>query len=156
VLSSLAVVSVYLLGRELFDRTVGLIAAALFAFQPWIVWLGMSGMSSDLPSAVLVPLFGMFLVRWLRTDRPSALVAAAACLGIANGFRYENWLFAAVFSVLVLIVAVSQWKQRVLSQQGAAAATVALILVNALPVGWMMASYVVLGDWLPAMHGINS
>jgi hypothetical protein len=156
VLSSLAVVSVYLLGRELFDRTVGLITAALFAFQPWIVWLGMSGMSSDLPSAVLVPLFGMFLVRWLRTDRPSALIAAAACLGIANGFRYENWLFAAVFSVLVLAVAVSQWKRRVLSQQGGAAAAVALILVNALPVGWMAASYVVLGDWLPAMHGINA
>ena len=70
VISGIAVVVVYLLGRELFGRAVGFLTAALFAFQPWHVWLGISGMTSDLPSVVLIALFGVFLVRWLRTDQP--------------------------------------------------------------------------------------
>ena len=156
VLSGLAVASVYLLGSELFGRTVGLVTAALFTFQPWLVWLGMSGMGSDLPSVVLISLFGAFLVRWLRTDKPSALVKAAGFLALANGFRYENWLFALVFSILVACVAFSRWRRHDLTGRRVAVSGFALLLVNALPVSWMAANYVVFGDWLPAMHGINA
>jgi len=156
IVSSLAVVTVYLLGRELFGRAVGLATAFLFTFQPWHVWLGMSGMISDLPSVVLIPLFGLFLVRWLRTDEPKALIAAGASLAVANGFRYENWLFAAVFSVFVVLIAATRWRQHELTRRFILSAVAAILLVNALPVAWMAASYVAFGDWLPAMHGINA
>jgi hypothetical protein len=156
ILSSVAVISVYLLGRELFGRAVGLVAAFLLAFQPWIVWLGISGLSAELPSLVMLPLFGTYLVRWLRTDRPSALLAASAFLAIADGFRYENWLFSAVTSVLILYLIVSRWRRGGLTRQWLAAAACALVVLNGLPVGWMAASYVLYGDWLPAMHGINA
>jgi hypothetical protein len=156
IVSSLAVIAVYLLGRELFGRPVGLVTAFLFTFQPWHVWLGMSGMSSDLPSVVLIPLFGMFLIRWLRTDESTALVAAGGCLAIANGFRYENWLFAGVFSVVVVLIGAARWRHRALTRRFVLSAVAAVALVNALPVAWMAASYVVFGDPLPAMSGINA
>jgi hypothetical protein len=154
--SSLAVVSAYGLGRELFGRTVGLATAFLFTFQPWHVWLGMSGMSSDLPSVALIPLFGMFLIRWLRTDAPRALVAAAAMLALASGFRYENWLFCIVLSGLVVATGVERWRQGRLSRAWVVPAVWALVIANGFPVLWMASSYVVFGDWLPAMHGINA
>ena len=103
-LSAIAVVAVYLLGRQLFGRAAGFFAACLFAFQPWHVWLGISGMTSDLSSVVLVALFGVFLVRWLETDTARDLLAAAAFLGVANGFRYENWFFSSVFSMFLIFV----------------------------------------------------
>jgi len=42
VISGIAVIVVYLLGRELFGRVIGCLTAALFTFQPWHVWLGIS------------------------------------------------------------------------------------------------------------------
>jgi Dolichyl-phosphate-mannose-protein mannosyltransferase len=156
VVSAIAVIAVYFLGRELFGRAVGFLTACLFAFQPWHVWLGISGMTSDLPSVVLVTLFGIYLVRWLRTGVLRDLALAAGCLGVANGFRYENWFFSAVFSIFVVFLAVSRWRQSCLTRRWLTVAVCALAMINVFPVVWMIASYVVLGDWLPALHVTNA
>jgi hypothetical protein len=155
-ISGTAVIAVYLLGRELFDRRVGLVTAALFAFQPWHLWLGMSGMTSDLPSVVLITAFGLFAVRWFRTDEPSSLLAAAALLAVANGFRYENWFFSLVLSLVVVFSSVVRWRQQRMTRRRVIAAVCALAMVNAFPIIWMVASYFVLGDWLPALHTTNA
>jgi hypothetical protein len=154
--SGIAVVAVYFLGRELFGRFVGCLTAALFAFQPWHVWLGISGMTSDLPSVVLIALCGVFLVRWLRADAPRDLLAAALLLGVANGFRYENWFFSIVLGLLVVVDAVSRWRRRRLAPRWVAVAVCGLVMINAVPIMWMAASYYVLGDWLPALHTTNA
>jgi hypothetical protein len=152
-LSGVAVIAVYWLSCELFGRAAGLLAAVLFAFQPWHIWLGISGMTSDLPSVVLITFFGVYLVRWTRTDGKYSLLAAATLLGIGNGFRYENWFFAILFSAVVAFVAVSRLRQ---GRGALSNAVAALVIVNAFPVAWMTASYVVLGDWLPALHVTNA
>jgi hypothetical protein len=151
-ISAIAVIVVYLLGRELFGRAAGFLTACLFAFQPWHVWLGISGMTSDLPSVMLIGLFGLFLARWLRTDEPRALLAAAGSLGIANGFRYENWFFSLVASLLILFIAVLRWRRGRLVRQWVIVAVCALTIINAFPIIWMTASYIRLGDWLPTLH----
>jgi Dolichyl-phosphate-mannose-protein mannosyltransferase len=156
VLSGLAVLMVYLLGRELFGRRTGLFAAFLFAFQPWHVWLGISGMTSDLPSIVLMTCFAMFLFRWLQADEPRLLLAAAGSLAVANGFRYENWFFAVVFSLYIVYVAVLRVRQRRLDRRWVTVAACVLTIINGFPVIWMAASYYVLGDWLPALHKTNA
>ena len=152
VISGVLVVALYFLGRELFGRFVGVLTAAVFAFQPWHVWIGISGMTSDLPSVLAIVLFGMCLFRWLRSGSDAALLAAAAFLGVANGFRYENWFFTVVFSVLVLLLTARRWKHARLSPRSAAATACALVMVCAIPVAWMTASYLVFGDWLPALR----
>src|SRR5262249_32286524 len=70
----------YLLALELFGRAAGTVAATLFAFQPWHVWLGVSGMTSDLPSVLLIASFALYMVRWLRTEQTRELLTAAALL----------------------------------------------------------------------------
>ena len=109
-------------------------------------------MTSDLSSVVLITLFGLFLFRWLATEQPRALLAAAGSLAVANSFRYENWLFVLVFSLLIVFSAVGRWKQRRLSWQSVTVAVCALTIINAFPIIWTAASYYVLGDWLPPLH----
>jgi hypothetical protein len=155
-ISGLAVAVIYWLGRELFGRLAGLLAAVIFAFQPWHVWLGVSGMTSDLPSAVLVALFGLYLIRWLRTFDTRPLVIAATFLAIANGFRYENWLFTITFSATIVIITVARWIQRHRIHVSLPGIVLAMAMMNAFPVFWMVASYISMGDWLPALHVSNA
>jgi Dolichyl-phosphate-mannose-protein mannosyltransferase len=150
--SGILVVVIYVLARELFGRTAGCLAATVVALQPWNVWLGMSGMTSDLPSVVLIGLFGLFLFRWLESDRASALLAAASCLLAAAGFRYENWFFSLVFSLLVALDVLGRWMRGGVPWSAIGAGACAIALASAVPVVWMTASYVTLGDWLPALH----
>jgi hypothetical protein len=154
ILSAVAVIAVYYLGRELFGRAAGFLTAALFALQPWHVWLGISGMTSDMPSIIIITLFGLLLFRWVETKKPHILLAAAGCLFAANGFRYENWLFSVVFSLFIIIQLVLHWRRGQLSRHSLTLAIVALVVVNALPIIWMAASYYFLGDWLPALHKV--
>jgi hypothetical protein len=149
IVSSGAAIAVYFLGRELFGRKAGLCTAALFAFLPWNVWLGMSGMASDPSSVLLISLFGLFLFRWLQSNEPTALLAAAVFLAVANGFRYENWIYTGVFSLLLVWSMASQWRAGRLQQRTTAAVISALVLINAFPVIYMAVSYYTLGDWLP-------
>lgn len=61
-----------------------------------------------------------------------------------------------MFSLFVVFIAVSRWKRRRLTRQGITRVICALTLTNVFPVVWMTASYVVLGDWLPAFHISNA
>jgi dolichyl-phosphate-mannose-protein mannosyltransferase len=151
-ISGALVIAMYCLGRELFGRFVGLLTAALFAFQPSHVWLGLSGMTSDLPSVLLTVVFGLFLFRWLRSGETGPFLAAAAVLGIANGVRYENWFFSLVFSLLIVLRAAVQWKRELISRRSVVVAACALLMISVIPVAWMTASYLRFGDWLPFLH----
>jgi hypothetical protein len=152
-LSTIVVILTYLLGRELFGRTTGLFAAILCAFQPWIIWLGLSGHTSDLPSVVMITSFGLFLFRWLETNRSVSLLAAAGCLFVAAGMRYENWFFVAVFSLFLVYRFISDAKMGRLTGQSMTLIVSALVIANSLPIFLMAASYYVLGTLVPGMEG---
>lgn len=152
-LSSIAVVALYLLGRKLFGRTAGLFAAILCAFQPWIIWIGLSGMVSELPSVIMVTLYSLFLLRWLETNHSVSLLAAAGCLFVATGIRFENWFFSVVFSLFLVYRFISDARRGRLTGQAATVIASALVMANAFPILYMAASYYVLGDLIPGMQG---
>ena len=133
-----------------------MLTAGLFALLPWHVWLGISGMTAELPGTVLMTTFGLYFARWLKTDAPSALLASAVALAAAGGFRYEFWLFSVVFSAAVLLSAIASWRRKTLTVTRVWVFATAIVIVNAFPAFWMVAWYVMYGDWLPAMHQINA
>jgi hypothetical protein len=155
-LSGTAVVVMYFLGCEIFGRTAGLLTAALFAFLPWHVWLGISGMTSDLPSAVMIALFGLLLFRWFATENLSALPAAGACLFVANGMRYETWCFSVVFALLMIGTIILRWRGVRLGLREVIFAASGLAIASAFPLVHVGASYIILGDFLPAMRKTDS
>ena len=155
-LSGIAVFVVYRLGCDLFGRSAGLFSAVLFAFQPWIVWLGISGMTSDLPSVIALALFGLFLHRWFEINRAVSLFAAAGWLFVACGMRYENWLFAIIFSLVIAWKFISAMRRGEVNIGLTGSVGGALLIVIAFPVFYMAASYFLLGDLLPALEKTDS
>jgi len=149
ILSGVVVVAAYFLGRELFGRTAGFLTATLVALQPWHVWLGFSGMTSDLPSILFITVFAAFVFRWLETDRPRALLAAASALGLAQGFRHEGWCFGAAFSLFLVWRAVARAREGRLTRQWLTVVAVALTIMNAFPVFWMARTFYLQGDVMP-------
>src|SRR5262249_3074584 len=64
--------------------------------------------------------------------------------------------FAATFSLVVLFVLGARLRAGTLLTPTLLASVSALFLVSVFPIVWMVASYVVLGDWLPALHVTNA
>ncbi|HEX7781024.1 MAG TPA: hypothetical protein VF424_17370, partial [Vicinamibacterales bacterium] len=102
-----------------------------------------------LPSILLILVFATFMFRWFEADRPRALLIAAGSLGLAHGFRHESWCFAAVFSILLVFLAISRWREKRLTSRWLAFVAGALVLINAFPVGWMAKTFFTQGQWMP-------
>jgi dolichyl-phosphate-mannose-protein mannosyltransferase len=149
IISAVAVAAAFFLGRELFGRVAGVLTAALVALQPWHEWLGFSGMTSDLPSIVLITLFATLMFRWFEDDQPRTLVSAAGSLGIATGFRHESWCLAAAFSAVLAFITISRLRQRRLTRQWLTGTVCALVMMTAFPVAWTTHSFLTQGDFLP-------
>lgn len=137
-LTAWLLVNLYLIGRALGGRLAGLLAATTGALYPWIVWLGVSGMSEPLFHATLTA-GALGLVRWVGEPRDRWLLLAAAGLLLSTMVRYEGWFYAAVFLPLVLAIG---WRRGELTPRvvGLALLPLAFALV------WMQQHWQASGD----------
>ncbi len=79
----------------------------------------------------------VFYMRWIRSARPSALLAASACAALGTTIRYESWIFVFVFLLLLVIrfgIAKNDFHAMV-------ARSACLLLTCAFPVYWIIDSY---------------
>jgi hypothetical protein len=100
VASSLAVMAIYGLGKQMFSRRVGTIAALLLATSPLFWFYGEIALPHTL-DAFLVILTTSFFYRVLRGE-PKSILAAVLSLAIAGGVRQQTLVFLfplALFSI---------------------------------------------------------
>jgi hypothetical protein len=122
-------VALYIIGTTIAGRLAGLIAAGIGAMFPWVVWMGVSGMSEPLFHATLAAGVAAF-VRWLYHPSDHLLFFAALGIGLATMVRYEGWFYAAAFGPLALVIA---RRQGVLTPR-----TIAILSIAALfPLIWI-------------------
>jgi 4-amino-4-deoxy-L-arabinose transferase-like glycosyltransferase len=97
---TLTIVAMYLLGRELFDSALGIVAAFLLAINRWHIILSRSGFR-----VILLPLFTILLlhmvVRALRKGRPFDFALAGLVMGLGM-HSYTSIAFAVVAVVVAL------------------------------------------------------
>ena len=113
-------------------------------------------MTSDIPSVITLSLFGLFLYKWLETNRSACLLAAAGCLFLAAGLRYENWFFSVIFSLVLVCKFIAALRRGKLTGKATTSFSGAIVIANAFPVFYMAASYYLLGDLIPAMQQTDS
>ena len=98
----LTVLAGYLVGRELFGRTIGLALAYLLAVSSWLVTLNRFGMYSTSSTPLFTLLTIGFLLRAMRTGRISDYGLAGLWLGLGLCFYTSFRLFVPVVGIFVL------------------------------------------------------
>jgi 4-amino-4-deoxy-L-arabinose transferase-like glycosyltransferase len=89
--SGLAVVALYLLGRELWGRRVGLAAALLLCFSPLFWFYGELALPHTVDAALV--LLAVWLLARVRRGDHRALWPAVAVLALAGGVRPQTLVF---------------------------------------------------------------
>lgn len=100
-LNGLAVVACYELGRRHWNRSVGGIAAFLFAVNPWAILLARKIWAKTLP-LLTVAFIAALLATFVR-KRPWALVGAFAALAALIGLQLEGVAFIPVLAFCLLL-----------------------------------------------------
>ena len=98
----LTLVSLFLLGRRLFDGSTGLLAALLFGAAPFVVYSG-TNFQLDLPLAAMVSLALLLLVRTDDFSRRSWSIVLG--LALALGMLVKPPFAVYLFPPLVLVIA---------------------------------------------------
>jgi 4-amino-4-deoxy-L-arabinose transferase-like glycosyltransferase len=98
-----AMAGLYLIGRELFDRNTGLIAAFFYGvFQPWLTW---KNLSFDAEMVMNLPIICAWAIAFRRSSsrlRPE-LFAAGALLGAAFLFKQPAAIAAVPLGIYLLL-----------------------------------------------------
>ena len=126
VLAALSVFALFLLGREIYGRLVGIIAALLAAVSPWFLLMS-STIMSHTSSLFFNSLFLLFLFRFFRRPSPPTGLAAGASWGMAFLVRPLNTFFFSLVFLGYFCIHLgkreAKWKRRKAVYLGAAALT---------------------------------
>ncbi len=144
----LAIPLIYFVGARLFNRKVGLLAAALLAFDPWHLQLTRWG-----HEASLCPFFGLLclaMMLWANfplvdnlTGPPKPLRAglAGAAAGIVCYGYFAIRIFVPVFLFAVVMATIPAWRRFVKTRKGLLSAA-AFVLAFGLIFGPMVWQYI--------------
>ena len=111
----------YLIGKLLHSRAVGIVAALLAIFKvgnsisgSLVIWTVSHPkmMMSEFPTAVCLALLVLFVILWLRgpEHKPYFALAAGGVLGLATLIRHNVWLLLPVILLAALLVYGRKWR----------------------------------------------
>jgi 4-amino-4-deoxy-L-arabinose transferase-like glycosyltransferase len=156
VLSTLTVWVVFLLGRELFDRRAGLVAAGCFAFYPnFVAYTHLLYAETQL--ALFNATWLLLLLRGARSGSLRALCAAGVALGLAALSRQLVFSFVLVAAAWLVWFRPDPWRRTL----PLAAAFVLATVLTILP--WTVRNAIEYGQLLPIaptggwalLHGVT-
>ena len=126
-----------LFARELFHRRSVTVMTALLAavFGPHVV-LSVVPLT-ELEFITFMVFAMMYYVRWIRSAKPSALLAASVFAALGTTVRYEAWIFVFVF--LLLLVLDSESRKAVFSKWWLP--PLVILITCAFPICWTIDSY---------------
>lgn len=115
---------VYLIGRELHSRALGLSAGMLAAFRgvnaivaaKWIDTASPKMILTDFPTAIGVAVFILLFIKWYKTPSGiGSLIWAGAILALTSMLRLNTLVILPVFLVAALFLIKLPWRQVVLA-----------------------------------------
>lgn len=99
----LTVLIVYLLGRDLFSKRVGILAALILTFTPALVALN-KVYGLDSPTILFFTLTIYLFIRALTKNNHSFFILSGISLGLAIGARFNNFLLLVILPIIYLII----------------------------------------------------
>jgi len=121
--------------HELFkDRRTTLITAALISVFPQKVILGVVPLTEILFISLIV-FACVFTVSWISKESFSSLIFASIFFAAASTFRYEGWIFSAIFFLLIVLF---YYKNFSASRWGIIVLLIVGCIIASFPVYWMI------------------
>lgn len=155
-MSTVTVWLVFLLGRDLFDRRAGLVAAGLFAFDP--VFIGYTHLLwAETQLALLNTAMLLLLLRGVREDSWRLALASGVLLGLAALTRQLMWSFGLLAAAWILVA-------RPRPRRGALRLAAAFLLGSVLAIApWTLRNAAVYRSFMPIaptggwalLHGVS-
>lgn len=138
----LSILLMYWLTLRLFgNRLVGLISAALLSLNPAHIWLSSVPLTEIITTAFILAALWAF-VAYLQQAQPRHLLYAASALLLANGFRFEPWLFSILFSLTLLGMTAFRLVRRKITLRGSWLPTCAALIPWLVPLAWVLGNYI--------------
>lgn len=100
--SALSLIYFYRIVDLIFDKKVAFFSALIFSLFQFQVWLSISGLPEPIFFFFIIGGIYYFLI-WKKTDKVTSLLLSAVFFTGGNLFRYEGWIFSAVFIFLVIV-----------------------------------------------------
>ncbi|MEK7576121.1 MAG: glycosyltransferase family 39 protein [Patescibacteria group bacterium] len=102
ILSALSAGALFLLGKELFNKKIGLLASMLFAFNPYTLWAGQI-IKSEIMTIFFSILSVLFLVRGLRLEKNYLIFLSGLLIGLGFIERLSILAMCVVATSVIII-----------------------------------------------------
>lgn len=123
------------------DRKTAFWSAIIFSIFPFQVWLSLSGLPE---SAMFFFVIGSayYLVKWRQINKIYFLFLSAVFVMLANGFRYEGWLFSAALVLIVMYYGFKEKKPLKVIILNTLTASIGFVTIA----WWLLQNYLDFGD----------
>jgi hypothetical protein len=136
-----SMIVMYLIASSLFEsRLAGLLSAFLLCVNPVFNWLAGTPLT-EMPNAMLIFVAVWTFCLFLKSRKLGYIFITACFLALANGLRYESWLFSVIYSLTLL----GEFAAGVVKRKFQVGKTVNLLIAAfipwVVPFGWLIINY---------------
>jgi len=144
VIDSLGCIIIFLLGRELFTRRIGLIASAIYA-----VFLPLAYLSTNIVQDALMPFFVLvsfyFFIRAVKTNKILFYILSALFTGISCYFQPSTVFLPLLYGLGLLIYKIRKYNYREQILNAIKMTSIMFIVLLAIIAPWVIRNYHVTG-----------
>lgn len=145
-IGALNLIVVYWITKQLFNnRLAGVISAFLLSLNPAHLWLSATPLTELISHALNLNAI-LFMVLFFKEEKDKWIILAGITFFLANGFRFESWLFTAIFSVATVIFMMVKVLKKEYSLKDCLFPILFACLPWLFPIMWIAGNKIITGD----------
>ena len=151
-----SIVLMYFFASRIFkNMKVGLIGALLLAVNPAHIWLSSVPLTEIIHTTFILAVMLLF-INYLKTKRLVSLILSTLLLSVANGFRFEAWMFTVVYSLYLGYLSICELVSKESSLKQVVFILGAAVLPWIFPIVWIGSDFLHTGQMLHFMFSVKS
>jgi hypothetical protein len=141
-LGAISILLMYMMASRLLEsRRIGLISAFLLAANPIHVWLSSTPLTA-IPNATLIFATVLSHILYLKRNEQKYIFFGAFSLALANGFRFESWMFSIIYSISLVGNGTLLYWRKELDFRQSLYLVFGAIIPWLFPIAWIVGNYV--------------
>lgn len=150
-----SIITIFFIGKTLFkNNIVALAGAALVSLNPGHIWLSSTPLTELICNTFILIAIWQWL-EWLIHKKRRNLVLTSLFLAIANGFRFESWVYGAIMSLIVAGVLIYDFVKKERSLKASLMSFFIICIPWFYPIAWLIGNYIEMNDFLYSLKLIK-